>query len=524
MRKTLFLAITIFAMVSSLSAQSHFLRGDANNDGAVNIGDATFILGNLFSAGPTPQCRDAADVNDDGALNIADAVNLLGFLFVSGAPPAAPFPTFEGDPSADALDCKGTLTVHSGTITVNETWANTETHVLDGQVTIAAGATVTIPAGTTILGDSATQGFLVVDRGGRLVANGTSVSPVVFTSDQPVGSRSTGDWGGIIMLGRGANNIPGGIGMAEGLSIGGEFGGDPFDTTEDSGSLRFVRIEFGGTEISPNNEINALSMFGINESTTMEYIQTKYNLDDGFEWFGGNASLKYAMATGAGDDSFDFSFGWQGQGQYWVIQHNDIFAETDKPDNGFEVDNQEDALLYTATPRTDGRIANVTLVGDTTASDTDLAFQWRRGCASSVINWIAAGWQDAILDVDNDETTTVFDGRQLCMEFGVYSLDAGGELVNTEADTTDAFGLDLLTFICANPTNGTANNEELTDPLVDAFNIASPNFRPVAGVPAGTDANAYFGSSFFDAVDFRGAVAPTGTDWTQAPWISYLEN
>lgn len=526
MRKALFLTLTLCVMASPLAAQSHFQRGDSNNDGAINIGDATYTLGFLFSGGPVPPCQDAADFNDDGALNIADAVATLGYLFSGGAAPAAPWPVFEADPTVDGLGCKPNIVAVTGILPSGTVaWTADTTYRLEGEVIVAAGTTLNIQAGTTILGDFETQGYLVVEIGGVINCNGNAANPVVFTSEMLVGSRAQADWGGVIILGGGANNIPGGIGMAEGVTSGGIYGGDPFDTTTGSGSIRYTRIEFGGTDISPNNEINALSMFGVNNETTFEYIQTKNNRDDGFEWFGGDADLKWGIASGIGDDSFDFSFGWSGRGQYWVAHHNDVFAETDKPDNGFEVDNQEDPLLYMATPRTNGSISNLTLVGDTTDSDTDLAFQWRRGCASTVINFIATGWQDAIIDIDDAETTMVFDGTQLVMEYGIANLDSGGELINTEGDATDVFGQDLWDFIGANPANGTANNViSAMEPLTDGFNVTAPNFRPIAGLPVGTNANTYFGDAFFDAVDYRGAVAPAGADWTQAPWISYQEN
>ncbi len=529
MRKLLVL-VALLAVAAPVSGQSHFLRGDTNDDGSVDIGDALFLLTNLFTGGADPICLDTADANDDGGKDIGDAVYLLSFLFTAGPPPAAPYPTWELDPTPDALSCKGTIVVHNTPITGAETWSKNETHVLEGQVEVAAGGVLTIEAGTTVLGDFDTQGFLVVNVGGQLIANGSAVAPIVFTSEMPVGSRNTADWGGVIVLGPGQTNWPGNVGIPEGLpassSTGGDFvyGGDPVDTSFSSGSMRYVRIEFGGTDISPNNEINALSMFAVNNTTTFEFIQVKQNLDDGFEWFGGNADLKYGLASAIGDDKFDYSFGWQGRGQFWVGHDYDNFGESGKPDNGFEVDNREEDLEFEFCPRTDPRISNVTMIGDPTG-DSDHAFQMRRGCAGTVINAYATGWTDAIVDIDDASTTGGHCGTELCLDYVTAYNDASPSIWEVDSDE-DGFTEDLWFLLCGNPGVAANNVEILTaqlgNPHADLGLGETPDFAPIAGsalLGSGTDASTYFGDAWFDTTDYRGGVG--ASDWTQGSWISY---
>ncbi|MCA8960923.1 MAG: hypothetical protein KDC38_10445, partial [Planctomycetes bacterium] len=416
MRRLLVVA-ALLCVAAPLSAQSHFLRGDTNDDGAVDIGDALFLLSNLFQGGPNPVCQDAADANDDGGKDIGDAVYLLSFLFQGGAAPAAPYPTWELDPTPDALPCKGNIVVHNTPIVGTEVWSKLDTHIIEGQVEVTPGAVLTIQAGTTVLGDSETNGFIVVNQGGQLIADGTPVAPIVFTSENPVGSRAQMDWGGLIFLGTNSTFL----GIPEGLPLA-SASGDPFmfggaDDTTSSGTLRYVRVEFGGTDISLNNEVNAISMFGVNNETIFEHVQVKQNRDDGVEWFGGDVDLKWGLATAIGDDKFDYSFGWHGRGQFWVGHDYDNFvADSGKPDNGFEVDNREEPAEYADCPRTNPQVSNITLIGDP-AGDSDHAFQLRRGCAGTILNAYATGWTDSGLDIDDVETAGTQCGAELCLDY-----------------------------------------------------------------------------------------------------------
>ncbi|MFN0057006.1 MAG: dockerin type I repeat-containing protein [Planctomycetota bacterium] len=506
MRKSLLGAALICALAASstASAQSHFLRGDTNGDSAINIGDAVATLSFLFSGGATPTCADAADVNDDGAINIADAVSLLSFLFSGGPAPAAPFPTWEADPTADSLTCKGTIVDLTGDIVSDMMLSNTNTYRLVSGTFVKAPATLTIQPGTTLLGDSATNGFLVIEAGAQINAAGTEVAPIVFTSDQPVGSRLRSDWGGVLLLGMGQNNNPGGVSPTEGITASWGGGATP-DNDDSSGTMTYCRIEYGGTEISVDNEINALSMFGVGRGTTLHHIAVKQNFDDGFEWFGGAADLKFGIAIGIGDDDFDYSQGWIGRGQFWVTQ------KRDGGNDGFECDNNE--FDFTALPLTLPTISNVTLIGTDTASRFGVVF--RRGVGGIVFNAIVQNWGNAGVDIDDAATTAHSPAN------GELVLDYTTFFDNTEnAETGDSeVALAYTSVDFVNTLNGN-NAFPGASPTVDPYNLTSPDFRTAAGqilpfIPA---------DPFFTDVNYVGAVAPTGTAWTASSWISYLNN
>ncbi len=508
------LAIAIFAAPVAVQAQGHFLRGDFNNDKIIDITDPVATLGFQFIGTEPPQCEDAADYNDDGEIDISDAIASLTWQFLDGATPASPYPVFEGDPTPDdRLGCLGTPVDITGAITEDMTLTADQVYRLISGVFVKDGATLTIEAGVTVLGDSESQGLLIVERGGKLICNGTATHPVVFTSDKPVGSRARGDWGGLIILGKGINNVEGGEAEAEGLQGQLWGGGANQIADDDSGRLSYVRCEFGGTEISIDNEVNSISIFGAGSGTTMDHVQVKYNLDDGFEWFGGSASLKWGIATGIRDDSFDYSFGWNGNGQYWVAQQRG-----DDADRGFEVDNSES--IFSATPFTNPNISNVTLIGDPAeGSDSSSGLTLRRGTGGKLYNAVITGFSDG-LDIDDDVTAARVDAGELIIDHCLFHNN--GADGNKHASTDDD-GIDEAAILAA----GSNILLDIADPspIADPFNLDAPNFRSQEAASSSPFDPTTLGD-FFDAAQYYGAVAPEGAgdDWTQAPWVSYWQN
>jgi hypothetical protein len=229
------------------------------------------------------------------------------------------------------------------------------------KVKVRPGATLTIPPCTRLEGlAEPLPGFLTVMRGARIVAEGTADAPILFTSSQPEGDREVGDWGGLVLLG----NAPlTGVAAArqevfEGLSADDDFifGGD--DPDDDSGVLRYVRIEFSGFEIADGKEVNGLSMAAVGAGTTIDHIMVSNTKDDCFEWWGGTVKADYLVANNCGDDYFDGDSGWQGGGSYWFGRRKSEFVDSSDP-NGFEQDSQVDG----SEPRTDFTFENVTLCG-----------------------------------------------------------------------------------------------------------------------------------------------------------------
>ena len=196
-------------------------------------------------------------------------------------------------------------------ITGSTTWSADKIYLLKGIVNVTSGATLTIQAGTLIKGDKALKGTLVINRGGKIEAVGTVDKPIVFTSNQAPGARSAGDWGGIVLLGKAPNNQGSNQGI-EGIptdeSGKASYGGT--DAADNSGTLKYVRIEYAGVPLSPDNELNGLTLGSVGSGTTLDYIQVTRSGDDSFEWFGGTVNAKHILAIGGLDDDFDADFGY----------------------------------------------------------------------------------------------------------------------------------------------------------------------------------------------------------------------
>lgn len=512
-----------FGVASSVSAQGHFIRGDSNLDKKVDLTDGVFTLGYLFLGTTAPPCLDGADSNDSGVIDIADAIYILNFLFSGGPAPAEPFAHFEADPTPDSLGClgpNGAVTNVTGAITSDTTWTSGNVYRLQSGVFVKDGATLNIEAGVTVLGESSSDGLLVIERGGKLNAVGTATHPVVFTTDQPAGNRQRGDWGGLIFLGRGEINVPGGEGLAEGLENQFYGGGATPDNAESSGRLSYVRVEFGGTPISPDNEVNSISLFGIGSGTQLDHIQCKFNDDDGIEWFGGAASVKYGLVTCVTDDMFDYSFGWRGMGQFWVGQE-----KGDSADTGFEVDNSEAAGSFANTPITSPTISNVTLVGtgDPSSVGGGVGILIRRGAGTKLYNFLVQGFKKQGFDVDDAITCDNVDAGRLIIDYGVwYDNGADG---NSHWMTGETDAQDESTFTCNSQqfVEGPNSIIATSAPVVDGHNLTNPDFRP-QGDALTNPKDMTSVDSFFEPAPYRGGVPPTGDDWTQATWVSYAQN
>lgn len=390
--------------------------------------------------------------------------------------------------------------VLAGTITDARTLNSDTVYTITGIVVVDDGASLTIPAGTTVLGSTTVQpSALIVRQGGQLFSLGTAEAPVIFTSANEEGSRKRGDWGGVVINGRSQCNFPAGQCVGEGAS--GPYGGDVLD--DNSGTITFTRIEFAGYEVSFGNELNALTLNGVGSGTTIHHVQVHYGSDDGVELFGGTVDLKYILATGISDDSFDYSTGWSGRGQFWIAQQ-----DPDDGDNGFEVDGNEDD--YNATPLTDPLIYNVTLVGKgldgvggTDGESVD-GLRLRRGTGGDIFNAIVVGFGKSGIDIDNEETV----GR-LSVQNSIIARNAVD--VGTDSD-----GFQDLIY------TEEWNNVIGVDPeMVSPFNRDSPDFRTSQVLAGATPPN----DGFFDVnATFIGAVDPSQTTQWFEGWTTFSKN
>jgi hypothetical protein len=310
----------------------------------------------------------------------------------------------ENFPSAVAnykLTVGDPVIVLQGTL-ATQTLVAGQPYLLKGQTFIPSGVTLTVPAGTTIKGDKATKATLIVQPGGKLVANGTATSPVVFTSAQAVGERDRGDWGGIVMLGDAwvnQTNLP----SIEGITPSQSFGNLTSPSTnanQNAGTLTYVRVEYAGIELTPNNETNSITFGGVGNGTVVDHVQVSFGGDDGFEWFGGTVNAKYLISLSTWDDDFDTDFGWGGNVQFGLVVRNTFFADQ-SGSNSFESDNQGNALEtpQSAAGYTRGVFSNVTVLGPRDISSRVISANYqhalhiRRRSALSVFNSVFAGFR-----------------------------------------------------------------------------------------------------------------------------------
>ena len=234
-------------------------------------------------------------------------------------------------------------------------------YTLKGWVYIADGSELTIEPGTIIKGDKTTKASLIVERGGKLIAQGTAQAPIVFTSAQAAGQRRPGDWGGVIICGKAHNNqnemqIEGGPRTKHGGN----------DDADNSGVLSYVRIEFAGYPFKADQEINGLTLGSVGSGTQIDHVQVSFSNDDSYEWFGGAVNCKYLIAYKGWDDDFDTDNGFSGKVQFGLSVRDPRIADASQS-NGFESDNCADGAQ--ASPYTTATFSNITFVGPKSASD-----------------------------------------------------------------------------------------------------------------------------------------------------------
>jgi hypothetical protein len=310
-----------------------------------------------------------------------------------------------------------TSTTLSGNINTTTTLTSDKTWTLKGYVYVTDGAKLIIQPGTTIISDIAEKGALCIERGAQIIAEGTISKPIIFTSGKPAGEKSPGDWGGVVILGRAKTNrtseptIEGGIGRP--------YGGT--NDADNSGILKYVRIEYAGVAALPNSEINALTLGAVGSGTVIENVQTIYANDDAFEFFGGTVSPKNLYAFATADDDFDFDFGYTGTVTNGVAKRDPQFVDNGDAGNGVECDN--DGTGSTAQPFTHPKLLNMILIGPNNASalaNHNLGLRFRRATQFTMKNSIIWGWMKGGLSLESNETaqfikdgTSVFENNSV---------------------------------------------------------------------------------------------------------------
>lgn len=386
---------------------------------------------------------------------------------------------------------------------------NKITWILNGPVFIgqdnANSATLTVESGALITasGSAAAPGMLVISRGSKIMAEGSATDPIVFTSSRLKGFRAAGDWGGLIINGNAPindgddNDATKAGGSAEGEGNTGKYGGT--DAADNSGVLKYVRIEFGGVLFTADNELNGLALQGVGSGTTLSYIQIHQAADDGIEFFGGSVNVDHLVLTGAQDDSLDWTSGWNGKAQYVIAQQYSV------ADVGIEADNKENGVNNL--PRSNPTLANLTFIGkgptwvdDKGTKTYKAGALFRRGTDVTMLNSLFANFKTS-LDVTHssgDANTTVFKGV-----FTTEALD-GTVASYVSGENNNLKGADLA-------------SANLPAELTDATYGNETTFKFTA-VPTG-----YTASTDAAAANYLGAIDPAGTDWTIG-WITTAQN
>ena len=450
------------------------------------------------------------------ALTLASGFSQTPFLTKTcyrGAFAPAPTPMWtdtwtEWDPQTKVYPAP-TVTI-TGNITANTTWTTGQTILLSATCFVKNNSVLTIQPGVTILGDKAVTGAgLFITTGSQLIANGTVTAPIVFTSNQAPGQRALGDWGGVILLGLATNNSPAGTGTLtnaagtnyiEGLPISADtqYGGS--NDNDNSGSLKYVRIEFGGYVYQPNKEINGLTFGAVGRGTTIDNIQVSYSNDDAFEWFGGTVNCKHLVAYRSLDDDFDTDNGFSGNVQFCLGVRDPQISDnpTISTSEGFESDNDPNGT--TSSPNTAAIFSNVTDIGPlrgvataTYASGFRRGARIRRNSSLKIINSILMDhatrgvYIDGTLSENNaagTSTNTLLFKNNIVANYGQRATESQTAVTAFNA-TINAWvkaGNDTLPFISGNP------NVILANP----YSYFTPDYRPAAG------SKALSGASFTD--------------------------
>jgi len=334
----------------------------------------------------------------------------------------------------------------------------------------------------------------------------------VFTSASPVGQRKSGDWFGIAIAGRAPINVTGGTAQVEGIETVPYGGADPAD---DSGIMRFVRVEYAGIKFTPTREANGLMLCGVGSRTVLEYLHFNNNNDDNIEFFGGTVNVKYVYCTGGEDDQLDWTEGWTGKAQFIVVH---VFPDTGA-NRGIEADNWEGN--NDAVPRSNPTIYNMTIVGPRQnysegEGKADHGLMLRRGTAGTLHNFVVIGYGRDAINIRDAATVTqaasgklVFD-HAILFDNGVFGPDGVGNFGNS----------DTRNWITSRSTKVLEQDPKLVDP----YHRLTPDYRP-AGLSPATRIDVVKlppDDGFFTRVDFIGGIGPD-YNWLAGGWAYVSE-
>jgi len=402
--------------------------------------------------------------------------------------------------------------VLTGKISANTTLSAGNTYILKGGVYIRPGYTLTIGKGVTIKSDAvdASTAFLLIEPGAKIMAEGTATEPIVMTSGKA--TQMEQDWGGLIICGKAPVNRGATVAseMGDGVSYGGT------DANDNSGIIRYVRVEYTGKKQTATQEHNGITFEGVGAGTTVEYISSYRGGDDGFEFFGGTVNVKYAVVYGAQDDMFDWTYGWKGNAQFLLgIQNSNTGAVADR---GIEADNSGND--NTAAPYSEPTLSNVTLVGSLTAKTGDdpltatetgktIGIKLREGTKGKLHNFVVYNFSNGV-DVEHDGTlANMTAGSLVIKNSDISNIKPWVFKHTTPAGGTRPVWTGVNAFIAAGYSNT----------VVDASTTPSYISNVYVGSTVTGAVNPTTLGAFFTAANYKGAVESSSNNWvTTGTW------
>ena len=439
----------------------------------------------------------------------------------------------------DPVDTGPKTATLAGNITSSRTLSADTVYTLSGYVKVMSGATLTIPAGTKIVGDTTVAGSsLWILRGAKINAQGTASNPIVFTSARSIGNRKPGDWGGIIIVGNARINRTANPVFTEGPANVAENYAGGTDDNDNSGTMRYVRIEFAGYDVSngQGQELNSLSLYAVGRGTTLEYIESLAGLDDSFEWFGGTVDGRYLVSYESGDDHFDWTEGYSGRNQFLIAFQSTTItpragAGTLSTDpRGFEGDGCETTkagCTYANTPLSKPVFANFTVIGPgpgVFAPADGNGAVIRRGSAGTLVNGIIGRWPLYGISLRDAETNALRAADSVTVRNVILSDNSANfEPVGTNFGQTLNVGQNAI----MQPAGIGALFTSFASAALDwtpspGSGARAGGLATFAGTPIAGRAAQFFGGSLAGTA-YVGAQDPNSAKWWQG-WTTYSIN
>ena len=468
---------------------------------------------------------------------------------------------------------------YGGELTAGAVLTCDNNYIIDQKIYIPSGKTISIAPGTVLKGrvapdggtvgvpDPAKASALIIERGGKIMADGTADCQIVFTAeadavDGTYAIANNGKWGGLVILGKATNNltlaangpfvaggsgklaVANGLGTMEGFATSNtqdQYGvnltaGESFDDNDNSGILRYVSVRHAGAILAVGAELNAVSLASVGRGTTIEHVETISSADDNIELFGGTVNLKYISTLFGNDDMFDYDLGWSGKAQFLFGMKTDVNASVDS-DNGFEADSDDNKSNLN--PKSIPVIYNATIIGNSKSATTSdnssiAAINAKELTGGEFYNSVFANFKNGFNMVKSVGTvrtgtseayhnwsTANGNGSGIlkvkCNTFvGVTNpLTVGSSAANVVTADNDQFAADLNVIVAGNTLPGfdysfTVNN---TTNAFTGKNDVTPNpALSVSGCPTAPV------DGFYRAANYRGAFSSNANENWLSNW------